>query len=307
MKERKSRPKRRGSISSDNNPGIDRQNRERRKEMKKWTLLFLAVVFAIGAFSCAKYDDKPKFVVKNGDWTELVKYPLLAKGRITDEAIKELGLTKKSLDKDTIAFNYIGNKNWRLERIPAGTEVAVDKYNRPWYKVKCGNRLFVTVDKICPPVGPGWRWPWPWNFNLPWWLPLLFLLLLLLLLVPWLIGLLGQTIRGGGSGYQPYIPNQGRVGVVYNPDGTIDIPNHGLEEVRILKANRNGDVFIDVSVRPQEGAAGGPLQSISGRGIIVSYRPEGPSIISQGMSIGSMNIEPNGRVFVEGNVNPYGK
>jgi hypothetical protein len=115
--------------------------------MKKWSLVFLALVFVLCLFGCSKevsyYQPQLQESIQTGDWAQLKKYPLLRFGKMSEEKIKELGLSKVTLKEPLNAYNFKGKKNWWLEELPSGTEVAVDKNGRPWYKVSCGNRLFV--------------------------------------------------------------------------------------------------------------------------------------------------------------------
>jgi hypothetical protein len=265
--------------------------------MRRWILIFLLVAFSASAFSCTKYYvPHPEIIIKTGDWVERMRYPLLmTEVKLSDIAIKDLGLVKKSLEKDIIVFNYIRNENWRLERLPAGTEVAVDKYGRPWYKVRCSNRIYVPADKICPPI---WRLPWGWEF--PWWLPLLFLLLFLLLLIPWLIGLLGQAIRGIG----PKKPKRKEEEADLYKDRAEHIPSSekggkGTTIISVVTPVKSGKTEQIIKPSPAETKTAVPEESIIG----IVYDSSGVHIINDGLREATLKASKDGSILIDATLN----
>lgn len=128
--------------------------------------LFLVLVFALGA--CSR-ESAPKSERPEGVQMMLGEYPFYEKGAMTDEQIKDLGLARRKLDAPLVVFNYYrglgGKGGWQLETLPVGTEVAVDNNGRPWYKVDCGNRLYVSAETAADGLGArqgsrGSGFPW---------------------------------------------------------------------------------------------------------------------------------------------------
>jgi len=179
---------------------------------KKLIISVLLAAMACAFMACGENETlqpQPKTVVQTGDWAKIFNYPFLKFGKMSNEKIGQLGLIKSVIKKPLLVYNYKGGRNWWLETLPRGTEVAVDITGRPWYKVDCSNRVYVPMDKICPvipPPSPGHRFPWDWN--LPWWLfPLLFLLLLIPLLLWLLLRKRGEKEPGLHNSRAEHVPD----------------------------------------------------------------------------------------------------
>lgn len=72
---------------------------------------------------------------------ELDKYPIL-NGALSQQQIKELGLSKKNLLNPWTGYNWSRRINKFLyETLPVGTAVLVDDNDTPRYKLDCVNRL----------------------------------------------------------------------------------------------------------------------------------------------------------------------
>lgn len=135
--------------------------------------------------------EQTRLVVPNG-WLQIETYPILTNKLVMDdETIKSLGLQRAKLATQTLVFNHyreLGRDRkggWRHEILPAGTEVAVDRDGRAWYKLDCSNRLYAPVERertvTQPPAKPG-SGNGDWS---PWWLLLPAGLLVVLLWLLW--------------------------------------------------------------------------------------------------------------------------
>jgi len=131
--------------------------------MKK-NLILLAVV-ALFLSACGDYVEVKDPIarlmpeIETGDWAQLGKFPYQKYGEMGSSKIKELGLERRVVTTPLSVINYQSkNDRWKLETLESGTLVATDSIGRPWYKISCGNRLYLPVRQVLAPstaVTPG--------------------------------------------------------------------------------------------------------------------------------------------------------
>lgn len=132
--------------------------------MKKGKILLAMVFAAFFITACGDYVEIPAPIpqllpeIETGDWAQLAKYPYQKYGEMSSGKIKELGLERREVTKPLTVFNHQRQTDrWKLETLPTGTLVVSDATGRPWYKISCGNRLYIPVRQVLAPVSTSRR------------------------------------------------------------------------------------------------------------------------------------------------------
>jgi len=238
--------------------------------MKKG-LFLLAVVVSIFLLACGT--EVPRFpivntqpVIQTGDWAMLQKYPILGFGMMSDKKIQELGLERKAVITPLTVYNYTGDGKWKLETLPTGALVATDSIGRPWYKILCGNRVYIPIGQTlsyasasrdqeqsssAPSAWRGRFWPARSYFWLLHMIGALGIILVGLVIAAILFAIY-RAIQQRNSAQEPRIwmpagggvdPNTGGgdrgLGTFFSPAGEIRINGRGVEEQEVRV---NGDI-----------------------------------------------------------------